>query len=90
MTLCPRALGTCTRLSIFGNNVFTILQMEQRPNVFASAHNYVPTSAAITAIRPAFGYKLLTAEVTTATTALSGAAANLYVIDKIGFSHKDV
>jgi hypothetical protein len=48
------------------------------------------STATIAAIWSALGNKLLAAKVTTTGSAFARSATNLYVIDKIGFSHKDI
>ena len=60
-----------------------IAQMEKRPVVFVCTDINISTASAITTIRTSLRDILLTTEVRRSSTALTGAAVDLDVIDKV-------
>ena len=70
-----------------GEHVTLVLQMQQRPVVPVSPQDYMTSSATVATVRPSVGHVFFTAHVRRATASLAGAAVDLYIVNKIRFSH---
>ncbi len=85
--ILARRAGTRAALTILGELVTLVLEVNQRP-VLAVTHQHNRTSlAAVAAVRTSEGDKLLAAEVRRTSTAVSRTGEYLNVINEIGTCH---
>lgn len=89
-TISPGSVLAFTGPTIFGSNVFAVLQVKQRPELRVTAQDDVPTAPAITTIGPTFGYEFFAMKVQTTCAPMSGAGMEFYVVDKIRAGHRDL
>jgi hypothetical protein len=68
---------------MFCENMPPEFEMQKRPHLVVAAKDYVASPAAVAAIGTALGLKLLAPEMRRTGTAVSRAAIDLYIIDKV-------
>ena len=69
------------------HDMLLVLEVQQRPEVTVATQDDRPAFTAITAVGTSLGQVFGSVQVHTARAALTGAAINLHIVDKIG-SHK--
>ena len=75
------------RLAVACHDVAVVAQVQQGPVVAVAAENHVAASSSVTSVGAAIGNVFFTPHVRGASTALTGAAIDFYVVNKIRFSH---
>jgi hypothetical protein len=67
--------------------MFPILEVQQCPKLAIAQQNNIAPLATVTAVRSALGVSFGAVKMMTSCTSFSAFAANLYIVNKIGFSH---
>ncbi len=72
-----------TVLTVAGNDVFLVFEMQKCPVLGVAPQDDMSTPATITTVGPSFGNKLFAAQVCRACPTLSGAGTEFYVVYKV-------
>jgi hypothetical protein len=83
LTVFSKGTALSSFAAIGSHDVLLILEVQERPQVAVAVQNYRSSFASITSVRSAFGQILGTMKVHTACTALTRAAVDFYIVDKI-------
>jgi hypothetical protein len=72
-------------ISISGNDVLSIFEMEQCPHLLVALQDYVSSTSSVSSIGTAFSSQTITIKMRGSGSTMARAETNLYVINKILF-----
>ena len=87
LAVCACHERTAAILAVARNDMFAKLQVKECPELGIAAQNNITSAAAIAAVWSAARIHLGTVKMPAARAALSAAATNLHIVNKIGFRH---
>ncbi len=87
LAVAPEGTARASALSVGGEYMPLVTQVEQRPQVAVATHEDVSATAAVATVRPALGDILGAVEMARSRAPLARAAQDFYIVYKVGFCH---